>query len=249
MKTLFVCFAMAGALNAGTTGLFTVDARSNIFGADQLTSPEPGGIAIEPGLTPPGFMVPSTATMATFERVTGLTNCIRIVPSMGPDGGQCSGIDTQINSYGGISGIVAREHQLFLVGLFLGASNPTDPAPNRLSYLTPADYAKTSYSPELNQTFFIGDGLTGTGSGTVQTFFVPTGARRLYFGFEDTLAFGHFWPPGLDPGYFGDNVGALSGTFNFDGLDGIPTPLPILTPEPASFALVAAGLAFLLRRK
>ncbi len=249
MKTGFVCFAMAGALSAGTTGLFTVDARSNIFGAGRLTSPEPGGISYEPGLPPPGFLVPSTATMATFESVTGLTNCVRIVPSIGPDGGQCSGIDTQINSYRGISGIVARERQLFLVGVFLGASNPTDPAPNRISYVTPADYSQTSYSPELNQSFFIGDGLTGTGSGTIQTFFVPAGARRLYFGFEDTFYFGHYWPPGLDPGYYGDNVGALNGTFNFDGLDGTPTPLPIETPETSSLVLVAAGLACLLRRK
>ncbi|MCX6590129.1 MAG: PEP-CTERM sorting domain-containing protein [Acidobacteria bacterium] len=160
-----------------------------------------------------------------------------------------AGKDTQINSYGGIAGIVARERQMFLVGVFLGSAPPTDPAPDRISYSTPADYALASYGPLLNQIFFIGDGLTGTGSGTIQTFFVPTGARRLYFGFADAFYFGHYSASGLDPGHYGDNTGALAGTFNFDGLDGIPTPLPILTPEPASFALIAAGLAFLLRRK
>jgi hypothetical protein len=37
----------------------------------------------------------------------------------------------------------------------------------------------------LNQVFFIGDGLTGNGTGTVQQFVIPAGATRLYLGSAD----------------------------------------------------------------
>ncbi|HEY3242752.1 MAG TPA: hypothetical protein VGM03_05305 [Phycisphaerae bacterium] len=39
--------------------------------------------------------------------------------------------------------------------------------------------------PGLRQPFFIGDGLTGTGSGAVQQFLVPDGATRLFLGTID----------------------------------------------------------------
>ena len=35
--------------------------------------------------------------------------------------------------------------------------------------------------------FFIGDGLTGTGSGAVQQFVVPAGATRLFLASSDDL--------------------------------------------------------------
>jgi hypothetical protein len=40
-------------------------------------------------------------------------------------------------------------------------------------------------APQLQQVFFIGEGLTGTGSGQRQTFVVPTGATRLFLGSAD----------------------------------------------------------------
>jgi hypothetical protein len=40
----------------------------------------------------------------------------------------------------------------------------------------------SSLAPQVKQVFFIGDGLTGTGSGAVQNFIVPTGATRLFLG-------------------------------------------------------------------
>ena len=42
-----------------------------------------------------------------------------------------------------------------------------------------------SLSPLIDQVFFIGDGLTGDGSGSVQQFIVPTGATALYLGITD----------------------------------------------------------------
>jgi hypothetical protein len=43
----------------------------------------------------------------------------------------------------------------------VGSAEPADPAPARLHFEGQANQA--SYAPLLNQPFFIGDGLTGTG--------------------------------------------------------------------------------------
>ncbi len=40
-------------------------------------------------------------------------------------------------------------------------------------------------SPFLKQVFFIGDGLTGNGTGAAQQFIVPAGATRLFLGPAD----------------------------------------------------------------
>ena len=42
-------------------------------------------------------------------------------------------------------------------------------------------------SPQLRQVFFVGDGRTGTGSGTVQQFVVPAGATRLFLASSDGI--------------------------------------------------------------
>ncbi len=66
--------------------------------------------------------------------------------------------------------------------------------------------------------FFVGDGLTGTGSGATQVFHVPAGATRVFFGFADAYQFGN---PISPPGYYDDNVGELD--VEFDVTSG-PTP-------------------------
>ena len=83
-----------------------------------------------------------------------------------------------------------------------------------------------SLSPALNQTFFVGDGLTGNGTGAVQQFDVPVGASRLFLGIPDGPTFGS------DPGSYGDNSGAFSATYAV-------TPVP----EPSSLLLVGYGMA------
>lgn len=70
-----------------------------------------------------------------------------------------------------------------LVGVFVGAAVPIGTAPTGLVMLAPNAFA--TLSPLLQQTFFIGDGLTGTGSGAVQQFVVPAGATRLFLGSSD----------------------------------------------------------------
>ncbi len=97
----------------------------------------------------------------------------------------------------------------------------------------------------LAQTFFIGDGL-GTGSAQ-QTFNVPTGATRLFWGFADGApGFGSPSAAVLPSGY-GDNLGSLSVTYNLN-LVGEPGGE---IPEPSTVVLMGLGIAALtlLRRR
>jgi len=116
-----------------------------------------------------------------------------------------------------------------LLGVFLDNSVPGGTAPPQrddgVSFL--------SLSPLLRQIFWIGDGLTGTGSGTVQTFFAPAGATRLYLGPSD--GFGWF-----------NNSGGATVTINY-------SPLIAEVPEPAAWAMMilgfgAIGMAMRARR-
>ncbi len=102
-----------------------------------------------------------------------------------------------------------------LAGVFLGPDTPSGPAPAQLSG---TDFA--SLSPGLDQMFFIGDGLTGTGTGAVQTFVVPQGATRLFLGITD------------DGGYY-DNGGTITATIS---------PLVSAAPEPSAWALMLGGV-------
>jgi hypothetical protein len=152
----------------------------------------------------------------------------------GPDGGKHGTAATHICSYDGVSGIMygpelePKGKTMFLVGVFLGDAEPQDPAPPRLDF---SETALTehflSLSPRLGQVFFIGDGLTETGSGTTQVFDVPDEATRLFLGFADSYDFGHFACDCASrsscadekdsmPGYYGDNTGILHVTLAFE---------------------------------
>lgn len=75
-----------------------------------------------------------------------------------------------------------------LIGVFLGPGIPTgDAAPQSLDYTEAANRSLPSFAPEIGQVFYIGDGLTGTGGGSIQQFPVPTGATRLFLTVADSL--------------------------------------------------------------
>jgi hypothetical protein len=77
-----------------------------------------------------------------------------------------------------------------LLGVFLNDSQPnTSGPPPRLDFnpATGLGLAFNSVSPALKQVFFIGDGLTGRGSGNAQQFIVPAGATRLFLGTTDGI--------------------------------------------------------------
>ena len=193
-----------------TTSIATsvrVDARMNIYGADKLIPPDPAGGG--GGKLPAEISFPAqpgqTLIISSVEgTVSGYSDGCGY---NGADGGPfCTG-KTHIKDYGGISGIVHGDKTMFLVGVFLDDTGPTDPAPKTLGYTEETDDLEEVVSPLLNQVFFIGDGQTP--SKTVQRFEIPPDATRLCLGFAETNDFGYSGNPGL-PGYYDDNGGGLT---------------------------------------
>jgi hypothetical protein len=216
---LFLAAADGGSAQAG---FITVPGDSNIYGAGHATAPGPAGFG--GGQLPPSLGVAGGGFL-TFQ-VTGLVSYNGGGNFYGPDGGQYLGAATHMDSYGGISGIRHDSRTFFLVGVFLSNQEPADPAPPILDF---TDDSFASVSPELNQTFFIGDGLTGTGTGSEQRFYVPAGATRLFLGFADGIDF-----TGL-PGTYGDDIGSLDAQATLTSV-----------PEPSSLTLLGIGAAGLL---
>ena len=144
----------------------------------------------------------------------------------GPDGG-CY---TDESSFGtgpvnGIGSYKGPSNALF--GVFLNSSVPSGTiGPASLDFTDPTVISAASFAPLLNQIFFIGDGLTGTGSGAVQLFTAPAGATRLFLASADS-------------------VGASTG--NLGSLD--VTVSDVNSPEPVSVVLAATALVLLSSRR
>lgn len=210
-------------------GLATVPGTSNIFGAGHAIAPDPGSYG--PGTLPTMLdLFAAPARTITFDTVTGSVSCKPVLGWNGPDGGPYATGNTDILSFGGISGIIHAHATMFLVGVFTDGSEPSGPGPARLdvSSLT----TSASFHPLLFQTFFIGDGKTGTGAGAVQVFHVPGGAVKLFLGFADAYGFGN--PVDL-PGSYSDNAGEFRVSYT-------------LIPSPGALALAICGTVLLARR-
>jgi len=129
-------------------------------------------------------LIPGTAI--TFTNVTGSVNNDAGVPTSPPDGDPSILVTTAAfeggnQSPNNIAGFINTPVSA-LAGVFLGPSLPTaNPAPSSIDF-GPAGVGTNflSLDPMLQQAFFIGDGLTGNGTGEVQTFVVPAGATRLF---------------------------------------------------------------------
>lgn len=225
-----LCTIVAGLAAAAHADPVVVPGTSNIFGAGHTLAPDPGSYG--PGTLPPMidlFLAPSRTI--TFDTVTGSVSCLPVLGWNGADGGPYATGNTDILSYGGISGIIHDHATMFLVGVFTNGQTPPAAAPARLNVTTTTSNAV--FTPLLFQSFFIGDGKTGTGSGAVQIFHVPDGATQLYLGFEDAYGFGN---PTDYPGSYNDNAGFL--TVNFT-----------LVPSPGALGLGACSSCLLLRRR
>jgi hypothetical protein len=225
---------LAPAALADSTVNTTVNATDVIYAAGTQS-----GIAAGAGGT-----VPSGYDITGFGSLTFLTTGSITLNSgrniNDPDGTSSENSSSYNAGSGGIAGIVAPNDG-FLVGVFLGMGGPSGSAPSALDFTTGSGTAFTSLSPELDQVFFIGDGLTGDGSGSTQTFYIPTGATELYLGISDACGYSG------GPSCYGDNAGAYAVSIDELPPSGAPT-----VPEPESLMLVGTGIlsmAAMLRRR
>jgi hypothetical protein len=220
---------MASQASAATT---TVGATTDIFLASQ-----PGGTSITgffgsdtaPANSPVKFAV-TPGGVLTF-LATGSTS-VDASCFAGPDGG-CYGDESGFSPFPA-SGTYKGPSDA-LIGVFLGAGvTDVSMGPASLDYTNPANTSLAGLSPGLNEIFFIGDGLTGTGSGAFQQFTAPAGAMFLYIAVADS---------------YGSSVGN-SGSLSVDYTGG--TLVGPGVPEPASWALMLlgfGGMGLALRRR
>ncbi|WP_233271059.1 PEP-CTERM sorting domain-containing protein [Microcystis aeruginosa] len=236
-----------GGNNFAQAVTMNVNAQSNIYGAGQSIPPSQVGGA---GILPPVYNFSAAAKQVlTFSQITGIIN-YGVPLSNGPDGADIRDVTKGAYfhpSLNGISGIIGEGIGRYLVGVFLDNSTPTSPAPNPLNFS--GNYNFKELSPLLKQTFFIGDGLTGTGFGDIQKFNVPEKATRLFLGFFDG--------PGVSStgeipvGFYGDNTGSFIAEFQIQPspISNIPestTPIP----EPSTIlGIVTLGLGALFSKK
>jgi len=124
---------------------------------------------------------PQAGSYLTFS-ATGSTNFSGTCPSTSPDAGECGNLAAAAFSISQFTGPANA-----LIGVFINPNTPVGtPAPDPVDDSDPASRSQAVISPLLNQVFFIGDGLTGTGTGAVQRFVIPAGATQLYLGSMDT---------------------------------------------------------------
>jgi hypothetical protein len=220
LKSFLLTLAASGAVTAASAGVVTVAATRDIFLASQPHgSPVTGyfGTDTAPGASPVALDVSGGATL-TFS-ATG-SSSVDGSCFAGADGGCYP--DESGFSPAPASGTY-KGPATALIGVFLG-SGVTDVSmgPASLDYTQAGNQSLASQSPSLDQIFFIGDGLTGTGTGAVQTFIAPMGAAKLYIAVADSI------------GASGGNPGSL--VVQFTG-----ATLAAAVPEPAAWALMLIG--------
>ncbi len=230
---------LAAHAHAGVIAAFEVEVpgTSNVFGAGLQSPPEPGGGG--GGTLPVMIELPAVQGGAYFSMsaVFGSVSCCSGAGGTfnGPDGGTNPYGVTDINSFGNISGLVHNSRTMFLSGVFVNLSDPTSgagSAPPRLDFSDGGDNM-AEYSPLLNQSFFIGDGLFDHDELRhleAQKFYIPDGATHIALGFVDAGAFQG------NPGWYGDNQGSLTAVLG-------------IVPAPSVGGLLAVGAAMGLRRR
>jgi len=176
----------------------TVPGMANIYGAGHKSPPAPGGSGA--GVLPTRLdLPPGKGRVLRLTAVTGKIKYGTNIPANGADG-IAQAKSCTFTSLGGLAGCTCKAGR-YLGGVFLDASVPKDPPPSALAI---PSLTFTTLAPGLRQSFFAGDGLSGTGSGTIQQFKVPDAATRLFLGFHD----GQYC--GSKVCCYGDNSGKLT---------------------------------------
>jgi hypothetical protein len=223
---------------SGSVSYNNTDAPDPYLG--QFNGPDGGAVWFADDSFPTNFL--------TTSGTPGLINPLEMEPSAprpSPFTAPSTTFYVDMDSYGGISGMNLFESNpsdrrvMYLAGVFLTDAAASTPAPASLDFSSTAlGRSFSELSPQLQQTFYIGDGLTGDGTGSVQTFWVPDGATRLFLGIVD----GAYFVGG--PDYYDNNAGSFSATFEV-------TTVPEI--DPTAFAsvisLVVGSLALLERRR
>jgi PEP-CTERM motif len=224
--------SLASADTIGFVSFTAVDAKDVIFAAAgnagnaaAITAAfdQNGTQAFAPVDIPLGAY--GAGAVVTFNSIGGAVNCCGSTPTTAPDGDPGG---TNLNAVNGISGIAAPT-TMFLTGVFTNGNPAALVPPASLNFTTLTE-SFASLSPAMNQTFFVGDGLTGSGSGSRQTFVIPSGATDLWLGLPDGFGFSG------TPSFYGDNMGSFTGQY------AVTTPGSGAVPEPGSLSLLAIGL-------
>jgi hypothetical protein len=230
VRSLLILAVALGGLPAYADSVVVVPATSDIWLAGQANGSSVTGYFgtdTAPANSPIGIAVSGGDTL-TFTNVADSAGGVSVDGSCfdtTPDAGACypDEISFSPGSANGIS--LADLPADALVGVFVAAGGPSGTAPANLNFTGAGGIGTdfTSLSPELDQLFFIGDGLTGTGSGNIQTFIAPAGAGTLYLAVSDSV--------GASVG----DVGSITADVN-----DIPAASPV--PESGTLSLVGLGV-------
>jgi hypothetical protein len=196
----------------------TVQGTASIY---QIFS-HPGGSGATNAVQAGSFAANSNSVF-TFS-VTGLIGCCSFADSTADGGNAAMNILGQ-NGLSGLSGNTSVP----LVGVFVAGDPFGNAPPATLNF--DANSVATSFSPLLNQVFYVGDGLTGYNlPGATQSFAAPATATTLYLGIIDAFGFGG------NSNAYGDNPGSLDVTVSVtSGVSGVP--------EPSTWAMIILGFA------
>ena len=151
-----------GMAYADTIGSTTVHATDSVYAAGSY-APNAGSFG---ATAPTGIAIASGTTSITFSGATGTVTVNGGGNYNDADGVGSASPETNFG-YNSLSGITSPTAG-YIAGVFLDAGGPSGTAPGALNFTGDTNFS--SLSPLTDQVFFVGDGLTGDGTGATQTF-------------------------------------------------------------------------------